>query len=135
MIRNAIFTALLVAGTVGASDAMAGTKSKQFICSANEVQECSPVEGCKRSSPGAINLPPMWHVDIANKKLAAITMEGTGRSEDIEGVKEADKELYLYGLQGEQSWSAVVSRETGAFTTTISVDGNGFVIFGVCAPK
>ena len=77
----------------------------------------------------------MWDVDLEKKQVAAVTMDGPGRSEDIEGVQDGEDRILLHGVQGEQAWSAVISRESGAFTTTISAGDNGFVVFGVCAPR
>lgn len=127
--------ALAAAAMAMVLPAHAATKSKKLICAASEAQECTPNGDCRRVPPGAINLPPMWDVDLESKKVSAVTMEGPGRSEDIEGVQDGEQRVLLHGVQGDQAWSAVISRETGAFTTTISAGDNGFVVFGVCAPR
>ena len=39
-----------------------------------------------------------------------------GETEDIEGLSSDDKNIFLYGTQGKETWNATISLENGSFT-------------------
>lgn len=109
--------------------------TNNYICAINEVEECRLNEACKRAMPGDVNLAPIVTLDIANKELVSASMTDKGRKEKIEGVKTTDKHVFLHGRQDEETWSAVISTESGVMTGSISAVGAAYVLFGNCAPQ
>ena len=49
-----------------------------------------------------------------------------------ESVERTNGKIIMQGAQAERGWTLVVSEDTGKMSETISADGEGFVIFGVC---
>ena len=90
---------------------------------------------CRRITPQAINLAPIMTLDIKKKELASLSLLEKERTETIEGIKATDDHVFLHGLQDEETWSAVISRKTGALTGAISTVEAGFAFFGHCAPN
>jgi len=109
--------------------------TNNYICAINEVEECRSNEACKRAAPEDVNLAPIMVLDIAKKELVSASITDKGRKETIEGLKVTDKHVFLHGVQDEDTWSAVLSLESGVLTGSISSVGTVFVLFGNCAPK
>jgi hypothetical protein len=110
--------------------------TNNYICAINEVEECRlNNKACKRATPEDVNLAPIMVLDIAKKELVSASMTDKGRKETIEGLKVTDKHVFLHGFQDEDTWSAVISLESGTLTGSISSVATVFVLFGYCAPK
>jgi hypothetical protein len=125
------FLALCVCLAGGAASAASGS----YLCAISEVYECQAVTGCQRASLDAINLSAFIVLDLDKKQLTGVAIGQAGRTEDIEGLTSNDKEILLYGTQGDDTWNASVSLATGALTGGIASDASSFALFGNCTPK
>ena len=79
--------------------------------------------GCKRVSTDAINLSEFIVLDTDKKQLTSASMGETPRTEDIEGLSSTDKNIFLYGTQGEDTWNATISLENGASAAAFRAAG------------
>jgi hypothetical protein len=133
--RNLISAACALSASAflvtGASAAVSGS----YFCAVSEVYECQGVVGCKRASTDAINLPELIVLDVDKKQLSGASMGEPSRTEDIEGLSSDDKNIYLYGTQGLDTWNATISLENGALTGGISSAPSSFALFGNCTKK
>jgi len=132
------FSVILAAGVLAAmqfSTQSAVSATNNYVCAISEVQECKLNESCRRITPQQINLAPIVTLDIKKKEMASLTLLEKGRSEAIEGLIKTDKHIFMHGHQDEETWSAVVSLESGTFTGAISTVEAGFPFFGHCAPN
>ena len=132
--RISISTAFALAAIVCALP-IAASAEPSYICSIGEVYECEGVTGCKRVSTDAINLSEFILVDTDNKQLTSASIGEAPRTEDIEGLSKTDKNIFLYGTQGTDTWNATVSLENGALTGGISSGSSSFALFGNCMKK
>jgi hypothetical protein len=132
--RISISTAFLVA-SICLFPIAASAASGSYICSIGEVYECQAVDGCKRASTDAINFSEFIVLDIDKKQLTSASMGETPRTEDIEGMSSTDKNIFLYGTQGVETWNATISLENGALSGGISSGASSFALFGNCTQK
>jgi hypothetical protein len=132
--RISISTAFLLA-SICLAPITASAGSGSYICAINEVYECQAVDGCKRASLDAIKLSAFIVLDVDKKQLTGAAIGDAGRTEDIEGLTSTDKNIFLYGTQGQDTWNMTVSLETGALTGGISSGASSFAIFGNCTLK
>jgi hypothetical protein len=132
--RISIFAACLVTVSAFATSALAAA-SGSYLCAIGEVQECVPVEGCKRVSTDTINLSEFILVDVDKKQMTEAAIGENGETEDIEGLSSNDKNIFLYGTQGQDTWNATISLEDGSLTGAISSAPSTFALFGHCTKK
>jgi len=134
--RNLILgPAALIAGLCALPVAASAAASGSYICAIGEVYECEAVNGCKRVSTDTINLSEFIIVDIDKKQLTEAAIGENGETEDIEGLSSDDKNIFLYGTQGKETWNATISLENGSFTGGISDAPSSFALFGNCTKK
>lgn len=107
--RNSMLRALaLVAGLCALPVAASAAASGSYICAIGEVYECEAVNGCKRVSTDTINLSEFIIVDVDKKQLTEAAIGENGDTEDIEGLSSDDKNIFLYGTQGKETWNATI---------------------------
>jgi hypothetical protein len=134
--RNLILgPAALIAGLCALPVAASAAASGSYICAIGEVYECEAVNGCKRVSTDTINLSEFIIVDVDKKQLTEAAIGENGETEDIEGLSSDDKNIFLYGTQGKETWNATISLENGSFTGAISDAPSSFALFGSCTKK
>jgi hypothetical protein len=103
--------------------------SVPMLCASTVVMECGAEGECRRGTPASVNLPEFLKVDVAAKRVYA---EGTGRESPIRNLEHLDGVLVLQGGQNGRAWSMTITEATGKMSSTISTEGEGFVIFGAC---
>ena len=134
--RNSMLRAsALVAGLCALPVAASAAASGSYICAIGEVYECVAVTGCNRVSTDTINLSEFIIVDIDKKQMTEAAIGENGETEDIEGLSSDDKNIFLYGTQGKDTWNATISLENGSFTGAISDAPSSFALFGNCTKK
>ena len=134
--RNLILgPAALIAGLCALPVAASAAASGSYICAIGEVYECEAVNGCRRVSTDTINLSEFIIVDVDKKQLTEAAIGENGETEDIEGLSSNDKNIFLYGTQGQDTWNATISLENGALTGAISNSPSTFALFGNCTKK
>lgn len=114
--------------SVGAAGKFDG--SVVMLCVPTVVTECGADGECRRGTPGSVNLPEFLKVDLKAMKVHA---EGTGRESPIRNVEHLNGTLVIQGGQNGRAWSMTIAEETGRMSSTISTEGEGFIIFGACA--
>jgi len=131
--RNSVLgPAALIAGLCALPVA---ASAESYICAVSEVYECVAVEGCKRVSTDAINLAELIVLDTDKKTLTGASLNETPQSEDIEGLEETEKNIFLHGHQGDDSWNATISLANGAMSGGIASGPSSFALFGNCTKK
>jgi hypothetical protein len=134
--RNSMLRAsALVAGLCALPVAASAAASGSYICAIGEVYECVAVTGCNRVSTDTINLSEFIIVDVDKKQLTEAAIGENGDTEDIEGLSSNDKNIFLYGTQGQDTWNATISLENGALTGGIASGASSFALFGNCTKK
>ena len=74
-------------------------------------------------------------VDTDKKQMTSASLGEAPRTEDIEGLTMTDKNVFLYGTQGTDTWNATLSLENGGLTGGISSGTSSFALFGSCTKK
>jgi len=106
-----------------------------YICALQAVYECHAVGDCKEANIDAVNLSDFIILDVDKKQLTEAAIGENGETEDIEGLSSDDKNIFLYGTQGKETWNATISLENGSFTGGISDAPSSFALFGNCTKK
>lgn len=120
----AVLTALLFVS-------MPANANPAYVCAVAEVFECTAVAGCKRVPGSQANLPPMVTLNVKEKNLFSGLFGGEGllTSGDI---YEDEKVLILRGRRALQTWTAVVNKNTGDMSGSVSQLGRTYAQFGHC---
>jgi hypothetical protein len=105
-----------------------------YACSVAEVFECTAIAGCQRVTAQQANLPPLVTLNVKEKRLFSGLFGGEGLF-DPGDVYEDDSVLILHGRKGLLTWTAVVAKDTGALSGSISQLGRSFAQFGHCTPN
>lgn len=111
---------------------------KSYICAINEVYECVAVKGCSRVSLDDANVAGIMVLDLEKKQLRSAPLGGETRADDIEGVTVTDKAILLYGSgkrQGDRTWSAVVSLDSGSVNAGVSTADSSLSLLGNCSAQ
>jgi hypothetical protein len=103
--------------------------SVPMLCVPSVVTECGSDGECRRGTAESVNLPQFLTVDLKAMKVHA---EGTGRESPIRNLERLDGTIIIQGGQSGRGWTMTISEETGRMSSTISTDGEGFIIFGAC---
>lgn len=127
--KNLMTMALPVMAFLFATNAAAANldSSRPLICAAVDAVDCSAFDQCQRVTPQMVNLPRFIRIDLQNKELS-----GDGRKTPIEHVTHVEHQVIMQGVRGGRAWSMSLSTQTGDLTGTVTDDGFGFVVFGVC---
>jgi hypothetical protein len=113
---------------------MQAAASPAYDCAVAEVFECTAVSGCKRVSAQDANLPPMVTLNVKEKNLFSGLFGGEGLLESGD-TYEDEKVLILHGRRALQTWTAIVAKDTGAMSGSISNLGKIYAQFGTCTGK
>ena len=108
--------------------------SPAFECQLSKVFECTADAGCTKTTAQDRDLPATVTLDVKQKNLFSGLFGGEGMLESGD-VYEDDKVLILHGRRALQTWTAVVSKETGAYSGSVSQLGKTFAEFGTCTGK
>ena len=108
--------------------------SAKYACTVAEVFECMAIAGCKRVSARQANLPPMVTLDVKEKKLFSGLFRATHCSRQGD-IHEDERILILHGRKGLQTWTAVVDKNTGEMSGSITNLDRTFAQFGHCTPQ
>jgi hypothetical protein len=113
---------------------MQASASPAYACSVAEIFECTAVAGCARVSAAQANLPPFVTLNVKEKALFSGLFGGQGLFSSGD-VYEDPTVLILHGRHGLLTWTAVVAKDTGAMSMSISQLGKTFSQFGSCTPQ
>jgi len=101
-----------------------------IACQLAEVFACTPA-GCKKASAADNNLPSAVTLNVKEKNLFSGLFGGEGLLHSGD-VYEDEKVLIFHGRRALQTWTAVVDKNTGAYSGSVSQIGQSFTQFGTC---
>jgi hypothetical protein len=113
---------------------MPASASPAYACSVAEIFECTAVAGCQRVSAAQANLPPFVTLNVKEKALFSGLFGGQGLFSSGD-VYEDERVLILHGRHALLTWTAVVAKDTGDMSMSISQLGKTFSQFGSCTPQ
>jgi hypothetical protein len=113
---------------------MQASASPAYACSVAEIFECTAVAGCTRVSAAQANLPPFVTLNVKEKALFSGLFGGEGLFSPGD-VYEDPTVLILHGRHGLLTWTAVVAKDSGQMSMSISQLGKTFSQFGHCTPQ
>jgi hypothetical protein len=113
---------------------MQASASPAYACSVGEIFECTAVAGCARVSAAQANLPPFVTLNVKEKALFSGLFGGDGLFSPGD-VYEDPTVLILHGRHGLLTWTAVVAKDSGQMSMSISQLGKTFSQFGHCTPQ
>jgi hypothetical protein len=111
--------------------------SKPLICASLFATECrAEAQRCVSGPPWDFNLPVFSAVDFKAQTVATTYPNQDERVSKIESVDRlANGRLSLQGDDGQYSWSAIISEESGSMTMTAAGEEIGFIMFGACTVR
>lgn len=101
-----------------------------IACQLAEVYACTSA-GCQKTSAKTNNLPAAVELNVKEKNLFSGLFGGEGLLHSGD-VYEDEKVLILHGRRALQTWTAVVDKNTGAYSGSVSQIGKSFTQFGTC---
>lgn len=113
---------------------MPASAGPAYACSVAEIFECTAVAGCQRVSAAQANLPPFVTLNVKDKALLSGLFGGQGLFNPGD-VYEDQRVLILHGRHELLTWTAVVDKDTGQMSMSISQLGKTFSQFGSCTPQ
>jgi len=140
-IKILIVITLVLTGALVAAQAQNAMASKPLLCSISNITECTPNDGCFKTTVENVGLPHFLKMDVANKTVTpADPIEG--KPTPIERVERIDNKLLLQGAEDGfdnvhdgLGWTAAISESTGKFIFTASGEDVAFVAFGACTTR
>jgi hypothetical protein len=112
---------------------MQASADPAWDCALAEVYECTGAGGCQRVHGQQPDLPPTVTLNVKQKNLFSGLFGGGGLLQSGDVYEDA-KVLILHGRRDLQTWTAVVSKDTGAYSGSVSQLGRTFAQFGTCTP-
>jgi hypothetical protein len=103
-----------------------------LVCDLVKVSQCDGVASCASTDFADIDLPPVYVVDFAAKRLAS---EDGQRTSPIASQELLDAVLLLQGTQNGRGWTMVIDRATGHLSATIADAEGALVIAGACTAR
>ena len=103
-----------------------------LVCDLVKASQCDGVASCASTDFADIDLPPVYLVDFAAKRLAS---EDGQRASPIASQELLDAVLVLQGSQNGRGWTMVVDRATGHLSATIADAEGALVIAGACTAR
>ena len=100
-----------------------------LICDLAKAAQCDGVAVCSDVTPGQIDLPDVFHVDFASRRLVSADEQ---RTSPITAVEKLDAVLVLQGQQNGRGWTMVIDRATGHLSASLSDLEGSFVLAGAC---
>ena len=101
-----------------------------IACQLADVFLCTQA-GCNKATRAESNLPAAVTLNVKEKNLFSGVFGGEGLLHSGD-VYEDEKVLILHGRRGLQTWTAVVDKNTGAYSGSVSQIGRSFTQFGTC---
>jgi hypothetical protein len=108
---------------------------KDILCAVTNTVSCDPVGDCIKGPATVHNLPVFLRFQPGKKLIEEAKAGGERRSSKIASVGGDDETLVMLGADVKSGWSATINKATGSLTATVSVDGEGYLIFGSCLTK
>lgn len=111
--------------------------SQPLICASLFATECrAESQECISGAPWDFNLPVFSEVDFKAQTVSTTRPNKDNRVSKIESVDHLPNgRLSLQGDDGQYSWSAIISEETGSMTLTAAGEEIGFLVFGACTVR
>lgn len=111
--------------------------SKPLICASLFATECgAESQECVSGPPWDFNLPVFSAVDFKTQTVSTTYPNRDERVSKIESVDHLPNgRLSLQGDDGQYSWSAIISEESGSLTLTAAGEHIGFIVFGACTVR
>lgn len=111
--------------------------SKPLICASLFATECrAESQECVSGPPWNFNLPVFSEVDFKSQTVSTTRTNQDNRVSPIESVDHLPNgRLSLQGDDGQYSWSAIISEETGSMTLTAAGEEIAFLVFGACTVR
>jgi hypothetical protein len=103
-----------------------------LVCDLVKVSQCDGAASCASTDFADIDLPPVYFVDFAAKRLAS---EDGQRTSPIASQDLLDAVLVLQGSQNGRGWAMVIDRATGHLSATIADAEGALVIAGACTAR
>lgn len=108
--------------------------SQPLICASLVAVGCGADGECDSGTAESVNLPEFFRINFAGKAVIGHRADGTTVETAIQRLEQGDGQVHLQGMEGERSWTAALSEETGRFTLAVSGNRVGFLVFGACIP-
>jgi len=108
------------------------TEKEQLICAISETALCLENAGCTQGSVEIVDLPLLLKLDLAKKTIKSTRLSGEHRASTITTTSTSKNNLILQGVQDGSGWSMTVDKKNGQMSVSSSLDGQGYVAFGVC---
>ena len=108
------------------------TEKDQLICAVSEAALCRANEECIKGSVEVIDLPALLRLNLKKRTIASTRLSGEQRTSSINAVNKSKHNLILQGVQEGSGWSMTIDRKNGQMSVSSSLDGEGYVAFGVC---
>lgn len=129
----AIMTSALI-GISSPSFASTIADAQKLICVTLMTFECGTEGECDRGAAHSINVSLFYRIKFEEKMIFGVMSDGGTRTSEISHISRDKDGIYLHGDQMGRSWSAAITKDSGALTATVSGDNEAFVIFGRCTP-
>ena len=108
------------------------TAKDQLICAISKTALCRENSGCTEGSVEIVNLPLLLRLNLEKKTIASTRLSGEQRASTIMTVSTSKNNLILQGVQDGSGWSMTVDKKNGQMSVSSSLDGEGYIAFGVC---
>ncbi len=125
---------LMMLGTSIGSAAENLDGSVPLLCAATEAVGCTMDQDCTKGSAKAVNLPTLIRVDSEKKTVESHRQSGEERISEIVSIHQEEDTVVFFGIDGAQGWNLTLNKTTGQMTATLSADGSGYIVFGICTP-
>jgi len=108
--------------------------SRNLLCAASRVIECTTYGECKDVPPVAAELPDFFVLDFKKKQISAVQPPDDDTS-PIEFTENNHGSTIVTGSDGGEGWGIRVDQHTGKMSGAVYSNGMGFMIFGACTPQ
>ena len=108
------------------------TAKDQLICAISKTALCRENSGCTEGSVEIVNLPLLLRLNLEKKTIASTRLSGEQRASTIMAVSTSKNNLILQGVEDGSGWSMTVDKKNGQMSVSSSLDGEGYIAFGVC---
>jgi hypothetical protein len=103
-----------------------------LVCDLVDASLCDGVAACAGTEFAQVDMPSVYVVDFAARRLAS---EDGQRTSPIASQELLEAVLVLQGIQNGRGWTMVIDRATGHLSATIADVEGALVIAGACTPR
>lgn len=103
-----------------------------LICAVSQTALCHLNEECTVGTAEIANLPLLLRLDLKQKTIKSTRLTGEQRASTILSVNTSKNNLILQGVQEGSGWSMTIDKANGEMSASSSLDGQGYIAFGVC---